>query len=191
MAPTCSRPSPTHTSAGDSWTLKGKSGSVSCRVITPFSWVLVHISFFVCPLRVCFSVLCEFWQLYDGVNGDLPQEGLCHTQVCCTQSPCPSGSPLLTRSSTGDTQTQFWLRLCGVCGSWCAQGLLEPSECLWRGWGLILNAVSPLALSCWGFSFALGCGVSPESCSSAMQLLLQRLPSCWGFSVLGRWSMPR
>ena len=141
---------------------------------------------FLCPPRVCFSVLCEFWQLYGGVNGDLPQEGLCHTQVCCTQSPCPSGSPLLTRSSTGDTQTQFWLRLCGVSGSWCAQGLLEPSGCLWRGWGLILNAVSPLALSCWGFSFALGCGVSPESCSSAMQLLLQRLLSCWDFSVLGR-----
>ena len=26
----CSRPPPTHTSAGDSWTLAGKSGSVSC-----------------------------------------------------------------------------------------------------------------------------------------------------------------
>ena len=23
-----------------------------------------------------------------GVNGDLLQEGLCHTQVCCTQRPC-------------------------------------------------------------------------------------------------------
>ena len=26
--------------------------------------------------------------------------------------------------------------------------------------GLILNVISPLLLSCWGFSFALGCGVS-------------------------------
>ena len=25
-----------------------------------------------------------------GVNGDLLQEGLCHTQVCCTQSPAPA-----------------------------------------------------------------------------------------------------
>jgi len=33
------------------------------------------------------------------VNGDLLQEGLCHTQVYCTQSPCPCGSPLLTRTS--------------------------------------------------------------------------------------------
>ena len=35
-------------------------------------------------------VLCKFWQLYGGVNGDLLQEGLCHTQVCCTQSPVPA-----------------------------------------------------------------------------------------------------
>ena len=34
-------------------------------------------------------VLCKFWQLYGGVNGNLLQEGLCHTQVCCTQNPCP------------------------------------------------------------------------------------------------------
>ena len=27
--------------------------------------------------------------------------------VCCTQSPCPCGRPLLTCSSTADTQTQF------------------------------------------------------------------------------------
>ena len=30
------------------------------------------------------------------INGDLLQEGLCHPQVCCTQSPCPCGRPLLT-----------------------------------------------------------------------------------------------
>ena len=84
----------------------------------------------------------------------------CVTQVCCTQSPCPCGRPLLTRTSTEDTQTQFWLSLCGFSGSWRAQGLLEPSEHLWQVWGLILNAISPLLPSCWGFSFALGCGVS-------------------------------
>ena len=32
----CSRPLPTHTSAGDSWTLTGKSGSVSCGVTAHF-----------------------------------------------------------------------------------------------------------------------------------------------------------
>ena len=101
----CSRPPPTHASAGDSWTLMGKSGSVSCGVTAPFSWVLVHTRFCLCPPRIYFPVLCKFWQLYGGVNGDLLQKGLCHTQVCCTQSPCPCGSPLPIHTSTGDAQT--------------------------------------------------------------------------------------
>ena len=40
-------PPPTHTSARDSWTLTGKSGSVSCGANAPFSWVLVHTRFCV------------------------------------------------------------------------------------------------------------------------------------------------
>ena len=100
-------------------------------VPAPFSWALVHTRFSLCPPRVYFPVLCKFWQLYGGVNGDLLQEGLCHTQVCCTKSPCPCISPLLTCTSTGYAQTQFCLSLCGVPGSWHAQGLFEPSEHLW------------------------------------------------------------
>ena len=138
-----SRPPLTHASARDSWTLTGKSGSVSCGVSAPFSWVLVHTRFYLCPSSVYFPVLCKFWWLYGGVNGDLLQEGLCHTQVCCTQSPRPCGSPLLTRTSAGDAQTQFCLSLCGVSGSWSAQGLFEPSEHLWQLWILILNAILP------------------------------------------------
>ena len=38
--------------------------------------------------------------------------------------------------------------------------LFELSERLWWVWGLILKEISPFLLSCWGFSFALGCGVS-------------------------------
>ena len=53
----------------------------------------------VCALQESVSpVLCKFWWLYGGVNGDLHQEGLCHTQVCCTQSPCPCGRPLVTHT---------------------------------------------------------------------------------------------
>ena len=85
----CSRPPLTHASTGDSWTLLDKSGSVFSGVTAPFSWVLVYTSFCLCPPRVYFPVLCKFWQIYGGVNGNLLQEGLCHTQVCCTQSPCP------------------------------------------------------------------------------------------------------
>ena len=91
---------------GDSWTLPGESGPVSCGVPAPFSWVLVH-KVCLCPPRVRFPVLGKFSWLYGGVNGDLLPEGLCHTQVCGTQSLCPCGRPLLTRISSGDTQTQF------------------------------------------------------------------------------------
>ena len=101
--------------------------------------------------------LCKFWWLYGGVNGDLFQEGLCHMQVCRTQSPCPRGIPLLARTSKGAPPPQF----CSVSvGSRCTQGLLEPSKHLWWVWGLILNTIPPLLPSCWGFSFALRNGVS-------------------------------
>ena len=107
-------------------------------------------------------VSCKFWWLYGGVKGSLLQEGLCHSQVCCTQSSCPCGSPLLTRTSTGDTKVQLCLSPCGTSGSWCAQGMFEPSECLWWIWGLILKVISPLLPFCWGLFFALECGVSPQ-----------------------------
>ena len=181
----CSRPPMTHTSVGDSWTLMGKSGSFSCGVTAPFSWVLVHTRFCLCLLRSVSPVLWKSWRLYGGVNGDLLQEGLCHTQVCCTQSPCPCGRPLLTRTSSGDTWTQVCLSLCGVSGSCSAQSMFEPSEHLWQVWGLILKVILPLLPSRCGFSFALGHGVSPQSCSSTTQPQLQCLLACWGFSALG------
>ena len=162
----CSRPPSTHTFARDSQTPTGKYGTVSCGVTVPFSWVLVH-KVLLCPPRVYFPVLCKFWQLSGGINGDLLQEDLCHTH---TQNPCPCSSPLLTRASKGDAQTQFCLSLCGTLGFWCAQGLFEPSECLWWEWDLILNMNLPLLPSSWGFSFALGREVSPHSCSSAYRL---------------------
>ena len=103
----------------------------------------------VCALQKSVSpVLCKLWRLYGGVQGDLLKEGLCHNQVCCTQSPCPCSSLLLTQSATGDTQTQFCLSLCRVSGSRCIQGLFEPSEHLWQVWGLILNMILSLLPSC-------------------------------------------
>ena len=150
-----------HAFAGGSWThtIKSPVGSLF------FSPLVLVYKVLLCLLRVYFPVLCKFWQIYSVVNGDLLQKGLCHTQVCCTQSPCPCGRPLLTRTST-DVQIQFCLSLCGVPGSWCVQGWLEPSECLWWEWGLILNVNLPLLPSCWGFSFALGCAVSTHVWSS-------------------------
>ena len=99
----CSRPPLTHASTGDSWTLR--------QVWVSPLWG--HCSFLLgpgaqgsaCAFQGSVSAVL-FWRLYGGVNGNLLQEGLCHTQVCCTQSPCPCGRPLLTCTSTGDTQRQ-------------------------------------------------------------------------------------
>ena len=66
-----SRPLPTHASTGDSWTLIGKSGSVSLGLLllSPGSWCTQG---FVCALQESVSpVLCKFWWLCGGVNGDL------------------------------------------------------------------------------------------------------------------------
>ena len=68
-------------------------------------------------------------------------------------------------SNTGLAQS-----LCGVFEPWCAQGLFEPSECLWRVRGLIVNLISPLVPSCWGFYFALECRVSSFGGSKVLQL---------------------
>ena len=94
----CSRPLPTHASAGDSWTLLGKSGSVSCGVTTPFSCVLVHTRFCLC-LRVCFPVLCNFWRVSGGKwrplpRGLMPHPGLLHPE------------PLPLQQATADTPPQ-------------------------------------------------------------------------------------
>ena len=62
--------------------------------------------FCLCPPRVFFPVLCKFWQLYGGVNDNLLQEGLCHTQVCCTQSPCPTADPYLHRRCSDTVLSQ-------------------------------------------------------------------------------------
>ena len=138
----CSRPLLTSASPetpGHSWASLGHS-LVGSLLLFPGSWC-AHGS--VCALQESVSlVLCKFWQLYCGVNGNLLQEGLCHSQVCCTQSPC--SRPLLTHTSSGDPQTLFWLSLCEVSRSWCTHSLFEPSECLWQVWDLILNVILPL-----------------------------------------------
>ena len=55
----CSRPLSTYASTRDTWTLTGKSGSVTCGVTASFSWVLVHTRFCLCPPRACFPSTVE------------------------------------------------------------------------------------------------------------------------------------
>ena len=77
-------------------------------LLSPGSWCT---RFSLCLPKVCFPVLCKSWQLSGGVNRDLLQEGLCLTQVCCTQCPCPCGRPRLTSTTTGDVQMSLILSM--------------------------------------------------------------------------------
>ena len=152
----------------------------------------------VCALQESVSpVLCKFWQLYGGVNGNLLQEGLFHTQVCCTQSPCPCCKPLLIctsaqtlKHSPGSVSVGSWVLVLtrfiwALWASLVGMGfdskhnfapptiLLGLLLCPWM-WGISSQlfqhcaATTPAPTILLGFS-ALGLGISPHSCSSAMQ----------------------
>ena len=122
-------PMPLPETPGHSWASLGQS-LVGSLLLSPGSWCTQD---FVCALQEFVSpVLCKFWWLYGGVNGALLHEGLCHTQVCCSQSPCPCSRPLLICTSSGDTQS-----LKGRSGSVSVESpgvhkvLIEPSKHLW------------------------------------------------------------
>ena len=105
------QPKPLLETAGHSWASLGQS-LLGSLFLSPGPWCAQG---FVCTLQESvYPVLCKFWWLYGGINGDLLQEGLCHTQVCCTQSPCPCCRPLKTRTSTGDTQSVLAQSLWGL-----------------------------------------------------------------------------
>jgi len=156
---TCSShhwPTPPWESLGHSWTSLDQS-LVGSLLLSPGS---LCTQGFVCALQESVSpALCNFWWFYGGVNGNLLQESLCHTQVCCIQSPCPCGRPLVTHTSAGHTQTfKGRTDLVSMGSPGAHKVLFEPSKHLWQVWGLILNAILPLLPSCWGFSFVLDVG---------------------------------
>ena len=118
-------PTPPLETPGHSRASLGQS-LVGSLLLSPGSWCTQDS---VCALQESVSpVLCKFWWLYGRVNGDLLQEGLCHTQVCCTQSPCPLRQAtahlyLCRRHSNTVLAQSLW-------GLWdlVYTGFFEPSE---------------------------------------------------------------
>ena len=134
--------------------LMGKSDSVSCGVNAPVSWVLVDIKICLWPPIVCFPSSVYVLWLYERLMATSSKRAYSISRSTVPRVPSlqqSTANPYLLRR-----HTQFCLSLCGVPGTWCAQGMFEPSEHLWQVWGLILNAISPLLPSFWGFSLALG-----------------------------------
>ena len=109
---------------GYSWASLGQS-LVGSLLLSPGSWCAQGS---VCALQVFISpVLCKFWQLYGGLNGDLLQEGLCHTQVWYTQSAFPAAVHCWPVPPQETLKHCSVFSLCGVSGSWCTQSLFEQS----------------------------------------------------------------
>ena len=67
----------------------------------------------------------------------MPHPGLLHPEPLSLWQ--ATAEPYLHRRCS-----QFCLSLCRVSGTWCTQGLFEPSEHFWLVCGLILNVISPL-----------------------------------------------
>ena len=135
----------------------------------------------VCALQVYFQVLCKFWQLCGGINDDPLPEGLCHTRVCCTQSPVALTvtDPYIHRR--------------------CSNTVLSQS--LWVPWVLVYKRfVWALWASLVGMGFDSKCKFAPPTTLLGLLLCplrlgissnpLQCLPSYWGFSDLGRGVSP-
>ena len=119
-----------------------------------------------------------------------------------TYASMPPGLPGLLYSVLLMTHTSTWdsWRLtgksgsvfCGVTarfpGSWCTQGFVCA---LWASltgvrFDLILNAISPVLLSCWGVSFAHGHGVSFFSgIQHSVRWLFSRELQFWWFCRRG------
>ena len=104
------QPMPPPKTPGQSRAGLGQS-PVGSLLLSPGSWCAQGS---VCGLLESVSpVLCKFWWLYGGVNGNLLQEGLCHTQVYCIN---PTIEP---PELTKDWGTRL---LEGISKSLCAPG---------------------------------------------------------------------
>ena len=144
---------------------------VGSLLLSPGSWC-AQASVYALQESVS-PVLCKFWWLYGGVNGDLHQE---HYTIARSTAPRAPASAAV-QCWPVPLQETFKHSSASVSGSWCTQGMFEPSKHLWQVWCLILNRLSPLLPSFWGFSFALGCEVSPQSHSNTTQPPLQHSPT--------------
>ena len=175
-----SRPLTHHASTRDTWTLTwvnlcwGHCSVFLVLVCTSvfFFFFFICVCVCVCPPRVCFPVLCKFGSSMVGLMVTSSKSVYAIPRSTASRAPVPAAGHCWPVPPQ-ETLKHSSLSLCGVSGSWCTQVLFEPSERLWQVWGLSLNVISSLLPSCWGSSFALGRGVSPQRHSSTAQPSLQ------------------
>ena len=119
---------------------------VGSLLLSPGSWCTQGS---VCALQE--SVVVALWW----VNDDLLQEAYAMPRPAAPR-PHPSGSPLPTCVSTGDTHSNAGL----AQSLWGAQGFVRALQASLVGMAFDSKHDLCLLPSCWGFSFVLGHGVS-------------------------------
>ena len=87
------------------WTLLGESESVSCGVTAPFSWVLMHKVLFV-PSKSLFPQSCVSSGSMVWFMATSSKRAYAISRTLHPES-LPCGRPLLSHTSSGDTQTQL------------------------------------------------------------------------------------
>ena len=157
-------------STRDSWTLTGKSGSVSCGVTAPLSWVLVHTKFCLCLQESVSPVLCKFWWLCVGLMATSSQGAYAIPRSTAPRALALAAVPCWPVPHRRHSNTVLSQSLWGL---WV---LVDP-RFVWALWASLAGmgfdskcdfTILPLLPFCWGFSFALRLGVSPQSHSSAV-----------------------
>ena len=117
----CIRPLPTHASTRDSWTLTGKSESVSFGVTAPFFWVLVHKG---SALQESLSQSCvSSGGSMVGLMVISSKRAYAIPRSATPRSPAPEAVhcwPIPHRRHSNIVLSQsLW-----VSGSWCSQGFV-------------------------------------------------------------------
>ena len=126
----------------------GKSGSVSCGVTAPFSWVLVHTKFCLYPPRVRFpSPVLSSGGSMMGLMATSSKRAYAIPRAAAPRAPCSCSRPLLPCTSTGHTQTCKGRTDSVSVGSPAVHKVLfEPSKHFWLAWDLTLNVIFSLPI---------------------------------------------
>ena len=134
-----SRPPLIHASAGDSQTLMGKSGSVSCGVTAPFSWSWCAQGS-VCASKSLFpqSSLSSGSSVV-GSTVTSSKRACAIPKSAAPRAPAPATVhcwPIPPQETLRHSSVSLW-------GVWVLvpTDMFQPPEHLWQLWGLILNVI--------------------------------------------------
>ena len=150
----CSRPPLTQAFPGDFQTPTGKS-PVGSLFLSPWS----SCTKFCCALQE--SISQSYVSSGSSIVGLMTTSSKRTYAIPTPRAPVPA-TDHCRPVPPQETLKHISLCLCGVPGSWCTQGLFEPSECLWQECSLILNTNSLLLLPCWASFCPWTWGISSQ-----------------------------